>query len=172
MQQRNVANTVSVTAIKTPRRYYFFNQSCTDIAFCRLYPYRVEPMIQTADTDYTADYDTDYEKPIKSRCFDQNSLKIAYLTPKNFRRPFFSHLAYPLPQKLNFLYDDRYRRCQLFSPIPIATDTSNNRPDYEYYRCIGTALPLSATLYCTGVGRPDMIYFLHMTSLYSFGSVS
>jgi len=65
----------------------------------------------------TADYDTDYEKP---------------LGPYNLTS---------LPQKLNFLlYDDRYRRCQLFSPIPITTDTSNNRPDYEYYRCIRTAL--------------------------------
>ena len=35
-------------------------------------------MIQTADTDY----DTDYEKPIKSRCFDQNSPQISYLTLK------------------------------------------------------------------------------------------
>jgi len=33
-------------------------------------------MIQTADTDYAAHYDTDYEKPIKSRCFDQNHPKL------------------------------------------------------------------------------------------------
>jgi len=50
-------------------------------------------MIQTADADYAADYDTDYEKLIKSRCFDQKSPKIAYLTLTNFRRPFFSHRA-------------------------------------------------------------------------------
>ena len=50
-------------------------------------------MIQTADTDYAADYDTDYEKPIKSRCFDQKSPKIAYLTLKNFQRLFYSHRA-------------------------------------------------------------------------------
>jgi len=31
-------------------------------------------MIQTADTDYAADYDTDYEKSIKSQCFDQKLL--------------------------------------------------------------------------------------------------
>jgi len=37
-------------------------------------------MIQRADTNYAADYETDYEKPIKSRCFDQKSPKIAYLT--------------------------------------------------------------------------------------------
>jgi len=39
-------------------------------------------MIQTADTDYAADYDNAYEKPIKSRCLDQKSLKIVYLTLK------------------------------------------------------------------------------------------
>ena len=50
-------------------------------------------MIQTVDTDYAADYDTDYEKPIKSRCFDQKSSKIAYLTLKNFQKPFFGHQA-------------------------------------------------------------------------------
>jgi len=50
-------------------------------------------MIQTPDTDYDADYDTDYEKPIKSRCFDQISPKITYITLKNFRWPFFSHRA-------------------------------------------------------------------------------
>jgi len=50
-------------------------------------------MIQTADTDYAADYDIDYEKPINSRCFDQKSPKIVYLTLKNFRRSFFSHRA-------------------------------------------------------------------------------
>jgi len=63
----------------------------------------------TADNDYAADYDTDYEKPIKRRCFDRKSPKIAYLT-------------------------------RLFSQISITTDTSNNRPDNEYYRCICTAL--------------------------------
>jgi len=58
-------------------------------------------MIQTADIDYVADYDTDYEKLIKSQCFDQKSPKIAYLTLKNFRKHVFSHrdpkieLAYP-----------------------------------------------------------------------------
>jgi len=26
------------------------------------------------------------------------------------------------------------------APISITTDTSNDWPDYEYYRCIGTAL--------------------------------
>jgi len=48
----------------------------------RLYRQRVELMIQTADTDYAADYDTDYEKPIKSRSFDHKSSKIAYFTPE------------------------------------------------------------------------------------------
>jgi len=52
------------------------------------YRYSVESMIQTADTNYSADYDTDYEKPIKSRCFDQKFHKIVYLTLKNFRRLF------------------------------------------------------------------------------------
>src|SRR6218665_455635 len=45
--------------------------------------------------------------------------------------------------KIKNLYDDtQYRRCQLFLPIPIrpTTDCSNNRPDYTYGRCIGTAL--------------------------------
>jgi len=50
-------------------------------------------MIQKADTDYAADYDTSYEKPIKSRCFDQKPPKIAYLTLKNFWRPFSSRRA-------------------------------------------------------------------------------
>jgi len=36
----------------------------------------MEPMIQTTDNDCAADYDTDYEKPIKSRCFDQKSPKL------------------------------------------------------------------------------------------------
>jgi len=31
----------------------------------------------------------------------------------------------------------------LTDTVPITTDTSNNRPDYEYYRCIGTALVYS-----------------------------
>jgi len=39
-----------------------------------------------------------------------------------------------------FLYDNWYWQCRVFSQIPITTDTSNNRADYEYYRCIGTAL--------------------------------
>jgi len=43
-------------------------------------------MIQTADTDYEADYDTDYEKPIKSRCFAQKFPKIAYLTLNNSQK--------------------------------------------------------------------------------------
>jgi len=37
-----------------------------------LYQYRfllIIPMIETADTDYAPNYDTDYEKPIMSRCF-------------------------------------------------------------------------------------------------------
>jgi len=64
--------------------------------FCRLYRYGVEPTIQTADTDYAVDYDTDYyEKPIKSRCFDKKSHKIAFSTLKKFRRPFFSHRGPP-----------------------------------------------------------------------------
>jgi len=82
-------------------------------------------MIQTADTDYAADYDTDYEKPIKSRCFDKKSPKIV-IGPLKLK-------------KLNFLYDNRYRRCRLFSPVQITTDTSNNRPNHEYYRCIGNS---------------------------------
>jgi len=44
-------------------------------------------MIQTADTDFAADYDTDYEKPFKSRCFVQKFPQIAYLTltpPESF----------------------------------------------------------------------------------------
>jgi len=40
-------------------------------AFGRLYRYRMEPLIQTAETDYAANYDTNYEKPIKCRYFDQ-----------------------------------------------------------------------------------------------------
>ena len=78
---------------------------------------------------------------LKADVLTKRSHKIAYLTLKI---SFFSHrapkiyLAYP--KNWIFLYDDRYRRCWLFSPIPITTDTSNNRPDYEYYRCIGTAL--------------------------------
>ena len=40
-----------------------------------------------------------------------------------------------------FLIDDTlYRPCRLFLPIPITSDTSNNRPDYAYSRYIGTAL--------------------------------
>ena len=38
-------------------------------------------MIQTVDTNYAADCDTNHEKPIKS----QKSPQIAYLTLKNFR---------------------------------------------------------------------------------------
>jgi len=40
-----------------------------------LYRYRVEPRIQTADTEYAADYDTDYDKPM----FWPKSPKISYL---------------------------------------------------------------------------------------------
>ena len=47
-------------------------------------------MIPIADTDYAADYDTDYEKPIESRRFDQKSPKIAYLTLKISEDPFSS----------------------------------------------------------------------------------
>jgi len=37
-------------------------------------------MIQATDSDYAADYDTDYDKPIKSRYFDKKIPRIAYLT--------------------------------------------------------------------------------------------
>jgi len=33
-------------------------------------------MIQTADTNYVANYDIDYEKPIKSRYFEKNPTKL------------------------------------------------------------------------------------------------
>jgi len=33
-------------------------------------------MIETADTDYQADYDTDYKRPIMSLYFHQKFLKI------------------------------------------------------------------------------------------------
>jgi len=37
-------------------------------------------MIETADTDYVADYDTDYERPIMSRYFEGKCLH----KPKNY----------------------------------------------------------------------------------------
>ena len=60
-------------------------------------------MIETADTNYEADYDTDYETPIMSRYFERkcfNNPKNNYLTLKIFddlsHRPqimaFFSYL--------------------------------------------------------------------------------
>src|SRR6218665_2489815 len=58
--------------------------------------------------------------------------------------------------KIKNLYDDtQYRRCQLFLPIPIrpTTDCSNNRPDYTYGRCIGTALHVDSK-------RPIRSHFL------------
>jgi len=42
-------------------------------------------MIETADTDYAADYDTDYERPIVSQYFERkflNNPKNNYLTLK------------------------------------------------------------------------------------------
>ena len=52
-------------------------------------------MIQTADTDYAADYDTDYEKPIKSGCFDKKIPQNCLFNPKNkfLKTLFFSHRA-------------------------------------------------------------------------------
>ena len=52
-------------------------------------------MIETADTDYAADYDTDYaadddtdyERPIMSRYFDKKSPKKLFHA-KIFQRPF------------------------------------------------------------------------------------
>ena len=58
-------------------------QSCTDIAFCRLYRYHVQPIIETADTDYAADYDTDYKRLIKTDILSENFFiprKIYYFT--------------------------------------------------------------------------------------------
>ena len=39
-------------------------------------------MIETADTDYVADYDTDYERPIMSLYFDRKSEKNTILRQK------------------------------------------------------------------------------------------
>ena len=50
-------------------------------------------MIETADTDYAADYDIDYEKPIKSRCFDQNSPPNCIKKPEKIPKTFFSYRA-------------------------------------------------------------------------------
>jgi len=36
---------------------YVRHRACTDITFSRLYGYRVCPIIETADTDYAADYE-------------------------------------------------------------------------------------------------------------------
>src|SRR6218665_882321 len=44
-------------------------------------------MIETADTDYGANYDTNYERPIMSRCLSENfliTLKNYYLTQWRF----------------------------------------------------------------------------------------
>ena len=46
-------------------------------------------MIQTADTDYVAAYDTDYEKPIKSRCFDKKIPQNGLSNPNKFSKTFF-----------------------------------------------------------------------------------
>ena len=102
-------------------------------------------MTKTADTDYAADYDIDYERPImKGRYFERtflNNPKSYYLTVKNFRRPFISHQLFSLSYRTvtfstilgiggaNYSY--RYR-LQLIVLI-IGTD-------YVYGRCIGTAL--------------------------------
>ena len=97
-------------------------------------------MILTADTDYVADY----QKPIKSRCFDQKSSKIAYLTLKNFWRPFLVigplNCNYPTP-KIDFFYvmigiggADYSHRLQpiplVIGPITSITDVSLLHSDY------------------------------------------
>ena len=71
-------------------------------------------MIETADTDYAADHDIDYVKPIKSRCFYPKSPKIAYLTQKNFLRPFWGDF-YMMIGIGGADYSHRYR----LHPIPL-----------------------------------------------------
>jgi len=54
-------------------------------------------MIETADIDYAADYDTVYERPIMSRYFDQKFKKILF-PARIFDNLFFS----PRPQIMTF----------------------------------------------------------------------
>jgi len=53
---------------------------------------------------------------------------------------------------------------------PITTDTSSNRPDYEYYWCIGTAMRLTKTLWdwpesSVVVGRAERLETVTQTRL-------
>ena len=159
-----------------------YRQSCTDIAFCRLYRYRMQQMTETAETDYAADYVTDYERPIMSRYFERtflNNPKKLLFNRKKFQTTFYQSSTFSLSHRTvtfsmilgigGAIYSYRYR----LQPIVLIINRHRLRvwPMYQYsssYRpLISIKTVLKWVFYLKPCHNPSAGYKIQLLNIFS-----